>query len=138
MDNLLALRICAGTVDAVSPLESLEEESSGPLRLSVPAAFGRRIMSTKLGSFMARQPKLALDITLIDTFVDIFSAGVVPPDRLHGQPRHRRRIADIPASQPCRLPGQRKQRDLCALSTQRQRAISNERIHLFHKMDPSA
>lgn len=78
MDNLLALRMFAVTGDAVAPHVAPDEDSSGPLRLSVPAVFGRRIISTQLGPFMARNPGLGLDISLTEAFIDMFAPRVAP------------------------------------------------------------
>ncbi|GAC1033040.1 LysR family transcriptional regulator [Pseudomonas sp. No.21] len=52
------------------------EEPSGPLRVSVPTAFGRRMISPHIGGLLARHPRLELDITLTDEIVDLLGERV--------------------------------------------------------------
>ncbi|WP_236208083.1 LysR family transcriptional regulator [Pseudomonas tohonis] len=52
------------------------EEPSGPLRVSVPTAFGRRMISPHIGALLARHPRLELDITLTDEIVDLLGERV--------------------------------------------------------------
>ncbi|WP_236233308.1 LysR family transcriptional regulator [Pseudomonas tohonis] len=52
------------------------EEPSGPLRVSVPTAFGRRMISPHIGTLLARHPRLELDITLTDEIVDLLGERV--------------------------------------------------------------
>ena len=62
--------------EADASIMDFTDEPSGPLRISVPAAFGRRMIATHLDSFMSRFPKLELDITLTDSIVDMFADRV--------------------------------------------------------------
>ncbi|BCG24722.1 LysR family transcriptional regulator [Pseudomonas tohonis] len=52
------------------------DEPSGPLRVSVPTAFGRRMISPHIGTLLARHPRLELDITLTDEIVDLLGERV--------------------------------------------------------------
>ncbi|WP_337057826.1 LysR family transcriptional regulator [Pseudomonas sp. USHLN015] len=52
------------------------DEPSGPLRVSVPTAFGRRLISPHIGTLLARHPRLELDITLTDEIVDLLGERV--------------------------------------------------------------
>lgn len=71
-----ARKILEDVADADATVMDSEDEPSGPLRISVPTAFGRTIIAPKLGVLMSRYPKLELDITLTDTIVDLFSERV--------------------------------------------------------------
>ena len=48
-------------------------EPTGPLRVSVPVEFGRQCISPHLGAFLAKYPKLELDLTLSDAISDLVS-----------------------------------------------------------------
>jgi DNA-binding transcriptional LysR family regulator len=74
------------------------DEPSGPLRVSVPTAFGRRVIAPHLARFMARHPRLELDITLTDTVVDLFADRVDVSIRL-GTPAAMDGVVCRPVSQ---------------------------------------
>jgi DNA-binding transcriptional LysR family regulator len=71
-----ARKILEDVADADATVMDSDDEPSGPLRISVPTAFGRRIIAPKLGMLMSRYPRLELDITLTDSIVDLFSERV--------------------------------------------------------------
>lgn len=73
---LLARKILDDMAEADATVMDSEDEPSGPLRVSVPTAFGRRVIAPHLAGFMARHPRLELDITLTDTVVDLFADRV--------------------------------------------------------------
>ncbi|MCU9947664.1 LysR family transcriptional regulator [Pseudomonas sp. PDM13] len=52
------------------------EEPSGPLRVSLPSAFGRCLISPRIGELLRRYPRLELDITLTDEIVDLLGERV--------------------------------------------------------------
>ncbi|GGM16196.1 LysR family transcriptional regulator [Pseudomonas asuensis] len=49
------------------------EEPAGPLRVTAPAAFGRAYLAPYLAAFLARYPKVDLELELTDTLVDLFA-----------------------------------------------------------------
>jgi DNA-binding transcriptional LysR family regulator len=83
-----ARRILEDVAEADASVTDRGDEPSGPLRVSVPVEFARQCISPHLGAFLARYPKLDLDITLTDTVSDLVSEridlairlGTPPPD----------------------------------------------------------
>lgn len=73
---LRARKILDDLAEADATVMDSQDEPSGPLRVSVPTAFGRRVIAPHLAHFMARHPRLELDITLTDTVVDLFADRV--------------------------------------------------------------
>lgn len=70
-----ALRIVAD-VDAMRGLAaSLNDTPQGLLRISLPAAFGRRHVMPHLAAFLDAHPAIRIDATLTDTHVDLIEAG---------------------------------------------------------------
>lgn len=70
-----ALRIVAD-VDAMRGLAaSLNDTPQGLLRVSLPAAFGRRHVMPHLAAFLDAHPAIRIDATLTDTHVDLIEAG---------------------------------------------------------------
>ncbi len=70
-----ALRIVAD-VDAMRRLAaSLNDTPQGLLRVSLPAAFGRRHVMPHLAAFLDAHPAIRIDATLTDTHVDLIGAG---------------------------------------------------------------
>ncbi len=70
-----ALRIVAD-VDALRGLASaLNDTPQGLLRVSLPAAFGRRHVMPHLSAFLDAHPAIRIDATLTDTHVDLIEAG---------------------------------------------------------------
>ena len=70
-----ALRILAD-VDAMRGLASaLNDTPQGLLRVSLPAAFGRRHVMPHLAAFLDAHPAIRVDATLTDAHVDLIEAG---------------------------------------------------------------
>lgn len=57
--------------DADAAVSDRGGEPSGPLRVSVPVAFGRRCIAPRLAAFLSTYPRLELDIRLSDAIVDL-------------------------------------------------------------------
>ncbi len=73
--HINALRIIAD-VDAMRGLaSSLNDKPQGLLRISLPAAFGRRHVVPHLPAFLDAYPAIRIDATLTDTHVDLIEAG---------------------------------------------------------------
>lgn len=51
-------------------------EPAGPLRVTAPTAFGRAYLAPFLATFLARYPKVDLELELTDTLVDLFADRV--------------------------------------------------------------
>lgn len=63
--------------DELAALSSLSaSEPSGTVRLAAPAAFARRRLGPVLGAFMARYPKVWVDLRTRDDLVDVFDDEV--------------------------------------------------------------
>ncbi|MBU9611768.1 LysR family transcriptional regulator [Burkholderia multivorans] len=52
------------------------DEPSGPLRVSVPVAYGLRRIAPHVAAFLARYPKLDLDLQLTDERVDLVTGRI--------------------------------------------------------------
>jgi DNA-binding transcriptional LysR family regulator len=52
------------------------EEPAGPLRVTAPVAFGRAHLAPYLGTFLARYPKVDLELELTDQLVDLFAERI--------------------------------------------------------------
>lgn len=61
--------------EAEAEITSRSGEASGLLKLSVPVTFGIMHLAPLWPSFLARHPRLALDITLSDRVVDLVEDG---------------------------------------------------------------
>jgi DNA-binding transcriptional LysR family regulator len=95
---LRARKILDDLAEADATVTDSPDEPSGPLRVSVPTAFGRRVIAPHLARFMARHPRLELDITLTDTVVDLFAERVDVSIRL-GTPAAMDGVVCRPVSQ---------------------------------------
>ncbi|MFM2055638.1 MAG: HTH-type transcriptional regulator DmlR [Pseudomonadota bacterium] len=67
--------LLSGVGDAESEVTRHAGEVIGDLRVSAPVSFGLMHLSPLWPVFMARHPKLALDVTLADRFVDLVDEG---------------------------------------------------------------
>ncbi len=65
-----------GVRDAEAELSTRTGEVIGELRLSAPVTFGLDHLAPLWPAFMARHPRLTLDVTLTDRFVDLVDEGV--------------------------------------------------------------
>jgi len=59
-----------------SGLERAGREITGTLRVTVPVAFGRLYVSPLLPRFLARQPGLAVQMTVADEMLDLTREGL--------------------------------------------------------------
>lgn len=73
---LKAWEILNAVADADASITDRGDTPTGQMRISVPVAFGRRLISPHIGSFLERYPKLELDMTLSDDIVDLLSERV--------------------------------------------------------------
>jgi len=73
---LKAREILNAMADADASVTDRGEAPSGQLRISVPVAFGRRLIAPHIGSLLDRYPKLELDMTLSDDIVDLLGDRV--------------------------------------------------------------
>jgi DNA-binding transcriptional LysR family regulator len=69
-------RILVEVDDARLSVTQLEAEPRGTLRVSMPVAFGRLHIAPALPEFLASYPRLQIDLSLTDTFVDLVEEGV--------------------------------------------------------------
>lgn len=67
--------LLAGVGDAEGEITHHAGEVIGELRVSAPATFGLTHLAPLWPVFMARHPKLTLDVTLADRFVDLVDEG---------------------------------------------------------------
>lgn len=68
-----AKKLLDDMADADASVSDRSGEASGPLRVSVPVAFGSRRIAPFLTAFLQKYPKLDLDVRLSDAFVDLVS-----------------------------------------------------------------
>jgi len=68
-----AKKLLEDMADADASVSDRGGEPSGPLRVSVPVAFGLRCIVPRIAEFLSAYPKLALDICLSDAIVDLIS-----------------------------------------------------------------
>jgi DNA-binding transcriptional LysR family regulator len=61
--------------DAEAEITSRNGEGSGLLRVNVPLSFGLLYLAPLWPQFMARHPKITLDVTLVDHVVDLVEEG---------------------------------------------------------------
>ncbi|WP_322048362.1 LysR family transcriptional regulator [Paraburkholderia sp. J67] len=66
-----AKKLLEDLADADSLVSDRGEEPSGPLRVSVPVAYGTRCIAPHIGAFLSQYPKLDLDMRLTDDLVDL-------------------------------------------------------------------
>jgi DNA-binding transcriptional LysR family regulator len=67
--------LLAGVGDAEDEVTRHASEVTGELRVSAPVSFGLMHLAPLWPKFMVRQPKLTLDVTLADRFVDLVDEG---------------------------------------------------------------
>jgi DNA-binding transcriptional LysR family regulator len=80
-----AKRIIEDLADADASVSDRGDEPSGPLRVSVPAAFGRQCIVPHVSAFLLTYPKLELDIILNDEILDLLADRIDLAVRL-GEP----------------------------------------------------
>jgi DNA-binding transcriptional LysR family regulator len=67
--------LLANVDEAEAEIASHSGEAAGQLKLSVPVAFGELHLAPLWARFMARHPKVTLDVTLSDRVVDLVEEG---------------------------------------------------------------
>lgn len=67
--------LLAGLEQAEAELSSRQAEVAGTLRINAPLSFGVQHLAPLWGAFMARHPRLMLDVSLSDRMVDLVEEG---------------------------------------------------------------
>ena len=67
-----ALGEIAGALDA---LNSFRDSPTGTLKLNVPIIVAQKILPPIINRFLAAYPGITLEISAIDTFIDVLAAG---------------------------------------------------------------
>ncbi|MFC0666511.1 LysR substrate-binding domain-containing protein [Azotobacter chroococcum] len=104
---LSARRILEELEEADASIRDRGDEPAGPLRVSLPMAFGRARICPHLGDLLRRYPRLELDVSLSDEIVDLLAERVdlsirlgaaAPMDGVISRPlgRFRRRVVASP------------------------------------------
>ncbi|ANB76502.1 LysR family transcriptional regulator [Paraburkholderia phytofirmans OLGA172] len=81
-----AKRIIEDMAEADASVSDRGVNPSGPLRVSVPAAFGRQCIVPHISSFLASHPRLELDIILNDGISDLLTDRIDLAVRLGDPP----------------------------------------------------
>lgn len=68
--------ILSAMADADESVSDRGEVPAGQLRISVPVAFGHRLIAPHIGALLARYPLLVLDMTLSDDIVDLLGERI--------------------------------------------------------------
>ncbi|AQY67389.1 LysR family transcriptional regulator [Pseudomonas veronii] len=68
--------ILSAMADADESVSDRGEVPAGQLRISVPVAFGQRLIVPHIGALLARYPLLVLDMTLSDDIVDLLGERI--------------------------------------------------------------
>ncbi|MGU7774277.1 LysR family transcriptional regulator [Burkholderia sp. MR1-5-21] len=71
-----AKKLLEDLADADALVADRGDEPSGPLRVSVPVVYGSRCIGPHIGGFLARYPKLDLDMRLSDDMVDLVAERI--------------------------------------------------------------
>ena len=71
-----AKRLLEALAEADALVADRGDEPSGPLRVSVPVAYGVRRIAPHVAAFLARYPKLDLDLQLTDERVDLVTSRI--------------------------------------------------------------
>jgi DNA-binding transcriptional LysR family regulator len=71
-----AKKLLDDLADADASVSDREGEPSGPLRVSVPVAFGSRLIAPYIASFLSSYPKIELDVRLSDSIVDLVAERI--------------------------------------------------------------
>jgi len=71
-----AKRVLDDLADADASVSDREGEPSGPLRVSIPVAFGSRLIAPHIASFLVSYPKIELDVRLSDAIVDLVTERI--------------------------------------------------------------
>lgn len=79
-------QVLADVDEAEAEITSHSGEAAGQLKLTVPVAFGELHLSELWPRFMARHPKVTLDVSLTDRAVDLVEEGFDAAVRITAQP----------------------------------------------------
>ncbi|MGI2142825.1 LysR family transcriptional regulator [Shewanella sp. AC91-MNA-CIBAN-0169] len=71
-----ARKILDSVVQADEKIKDSQDEPSGPLRVTVPTAFGRFVIAPHIGSFLHSHPRVDLDLVLSDEIIDLFTQRI--------------------------------------------------------------
>ena len=71
-----ARKILDSVVQADEKIKDSQDEASGPLRVTVPTAFGRFVIAPHIGSFLHSHPRVDLDLVLSDEIIDLFNQRI--------------------------------------------------------------
>ncbi|GGP70996.1 LysR family transcriptional regulator [Shewanella algicola] len=71
-----ARKILDSVVQADEKIKDSQDEPSGPLRVTVPTAFGRFVIAPHIGSFLHSHPRVDLDLVLSDEIIDLFNQRI--------------------------------------------------------------
>jgi LysR family transcriptional regulator, regulator for bpeEF and oprC len=97
-------RILADLEEAEQVLTQARVEPVGALRVDLPVSFGRIKVLPLLGGFLARYPRLDLEVSFTDRFVDLVEEGVDVAVRV-GELRDSSLIARRLTESPLRMVG---------------------------------
>ncbi len=73
---LKAREVLSAVAEADASVTDRGEVPAGHLRISVPVAFGRRLIAPHIASFLKHYPQLVLDMTLSDDIVELLGERV--------------------------------------------------------------
>lgn len=73
---LKAREVLSAVAEADASVTDRGEVPAGHLRISVPVAFGRRLIAPHIASFLKHYPQLVLDMTLSDDIVELLDERV--------------------------------------------------------------
>ena len=73
---LKAREVLSAVAEADASVTDRGEVPAGHLRISIPVAFGRRLIAPHIASFLKRYPQLVLDMTLSDDIVELLGERV--------------------------------------------------------------
>lgn len=76
----------AGIRDATYAMERARDEPYGTLRVTAPIDLGEQILGPLLPKFLARYPRLRVDVEISQRFVDVIGEGVDLALRVSGKP----------------------------------------------------
>ncbi|MEX3959762.1 LysR substrate-binding domain-containing protein [Trinickia sp. EG282A] len=71
-----AKKLLEDLAEADSLVSDRGDEPSGPLRVSVPVAYGSRCVAPHVAAFLSRYPKIELDMRLSDEMVDLVAQRI--------------------------------------------------------------
>lgn len=70
-----AVRVLEALADAECAISDLESEPSGILKINAPVSFSKRWLGPAIAAFLAKYPRVTIELTLNDRFVDLVEEG---------------------------------------------------------------